>query len=265
MRAEGNDVSIAALCRWFGLPRSKFYYQTQTTGRGPAQLDAAVVTMIREIIDDNPTFGVRRITAMLRRRVTQRINRKKVHRIIQHNGWQVYRTPQGKRPRIEAWPSRTTAPNSRWAIDTTHIFTAEDGWCHLTAIIDFHERAVSIKPPFVWCRTRRTTPDFHSHSRRIHHGIGACWGPTSSALQTAARPSTETADSARPIDISRSRRDQAVGVSSGHRSCGRSRAVADSLIALARDPQSMQQHAQFSRHGNNGSFLGGAATLRHDP
>jgi hypothetical protein len=57
-------------------------------------------------------------------------------------------------------------PNVRWAIDATHVFCGQDGWCHLTAIIDFHERPASIKPQFAELphRTKRT-PDFHSHSK----------------------------------------------------------------------------------------------------
>jgi hypothetical protein len=46
--------------------------------------------------------------------------------------------------------------------------------------------------------------------------------------------------------------------------CGCGHAVSHGLIALARDPQPMQEHAQFTRHGDDSSFLGGAATLRHD-
>lgn len=140
MRQEGKAVSIAQLCHWFGVPRSSFYYAPRR--RGPALLDAAVTAMVRAIIEANPTYGLRRITAVLRRQIAARINRKKVHRIIRHNGWQVWQKPQGKRPRVAAWPSRAAAPNTRWAIDTTHLFTSRDGWCHLTAIIDCCDRTI---------------------------------------------------------------------------------------------------------------------------
>lgn len=32
--------------------------------------------------------------------------------------------------------SVTPQSNSRWAIDMTHLFTRQDGWCHLVAVID---------------------------------------------------------------------------------------------------------------------------------
>jgi putative transposase len=40
------------------------------------------------------------------------------------------------------WISRANRPNERWAIDTTHLFTNREGWCHLTAIIDCCDRTI---------------------------------------------------------------------------------------------------------------------------
>lgn len=140
MRQEGKSVSLVKLCTWFGVSRSTVYYTTRR--RGPVAIDAALTTCVREIIEANPTFGVRRITVVLRRRVNRQINRKTVHRIVKHHGWQVWQKPQGKRPRVAAWPSRASTPNARWAIDTTHLFTSREGWCHLTAIIDCCDRTI---------------------------------------------------------------------------------------------------------------------------
>jgi len=140
MHQEGKSVSITQLCQWFGVARSSFYYTTKR--RAPVALNAALTTLVRDIIEANPTFGVRRITVLLRRRVRRQVNRKTVHRIIRHHGWQVWQKPQGKRPRVAAWPSRAAKPNARWAIDTTHLFTSRDGWCHLTAIIDCCDRTI---------------------------------------------------------------------------------------------------------------------------
>jgi putative transposase len=140
MKEEGKFVSIAQLCRWFGVPRSSFYYEPQDPK--PVALDETLARMIREIIDENPTYGLRRITALLRRKLMRKVNRKKVHRIIKINGWQVRQKPVGARPRAQGWKSRTTRPNERWAMDATHVFCGQDGWCHLTAIIDCCDRSV---------------------------------------------------------------------------------------------------------------------------
>ena len=140
MEAEGKRVSIAQLCRWFGVARSSFYYAPEDP-KEPV-IDAALSEEIRKVIEENPVYGVRRITAVVRRNLKQAVNRKKVHRIIQLNGWQVWQKRQGKRPRAQGWTSRSTRANERWAVDATHVFCGLDGWCHLTAIIDCWDRTI---------------------------------------------------------------------------------------------------------------------------
>ena len=142
MRGEGKAVSIVQLCRWFGVPRSTFYYRPTTGVARVPVLDAALVATIRTIIEAEPAAGLRMITARVRRASPVPINRKKVHRILKVNGWQVRQRPRGQRPRAQGWVSRTTRPNERWAVDTTHLFCGRDGWCHLTAIIDCCDRTI---------------------------------------------------------------------------------------------------------------------------
>lgn len=38
------------------------------------------------------------------------------------------------------WVSRASRSNERWAMDVTHIPCGHDGWAHLTAVIDCHDR-----------------------------------------------------------------------------------------------------------------------------
>jgi putative transposase len=140
MREEGKDVSITKLCDWFGVPRSSFYYRA--TGRPSAPLDAEIVALVRSVIDDFPAYGLRRITAVVRARMMARINRKRIHRIIKTNGWQIRQKPAGSRPRAKGLRSVASQPNERWAIDATHVFCGSDGWCHLTAIIDCCDRRI---------------------------------------------------------------------------------------------------------------------------
>ena len=87
MRAEGKVVSIAQLCRWFGVPRSTFYYR----GERPrsAALDLALVELVRRLIAENPDYGLRRLTVLVRRELRTAVNRKRIHRILQATGWQM--------------------------------------------------------------------------------------------------------------------------------------------------------------------------------
>jgi hypothetical protein len=111
MRAEGNEVSMARLCRWFGVPRSTFYYRPAPGAVRVPALDTALVATIRTIIEAEPAAGLRMITARIRRASPVPINRKKVHRILKINGWQVRQRPRGQRPRVAGWTSRTSEPN----------------------------------------------------------------------------------------------------------------------------------------------------------
>jgi len=131
-------VSLSKLCRWFGVARSTVYYRPMAPK--PPAMDRGLVELVREVIEANPLYGLRRITAMVRRK--RKVNRKKVHRILKLNAWQVWQKPQGKRPRAQGWVSRATRPNERWAVDATHVFCGRDGWCHLTAIIDCYDRNI---------------------------------------------------------------------------------------------------------------------------
>jgi len=133
-------VSISLLCDWFGVPRSSFYYLA--TGRPAAPLDTGIVALVRSVIDEFPAYGLRSITAVVRSRVLTKINRKRIHRIIKTNGWQIRQKPPGSRPRAKGLRSVASRLNERWAIDATHVFCGSDGWCHLTAIIDCCDRRI---------------------------------------------------------------------------------------------------------------------------
>ena len=113
-------------------------------GKAPSSpvIDVEICELIRAAIEESPTYGARMITAVVRRQAERPVNRKKVHRIIKLNGWQVCRKPHAKRPRAQGWPSRASKPNERWAVDATHVFCGRDGWCHLTAIIDCWDRTI---------------------------------------------------------------------------------------------------------------------------
>ncbi len=140
MQEEGRTVSVAQLCRWFGVARSSFYYRERCRQTRP--LNPALVELVRAGIAREPSHGVPMLTAAIRRETGLCINHKAIRRIVQLNGWQVCKRPKGQRPRTKAWRSQASQSNERWAIDTTHLICGRDGWCHLTAVIDCHDRSL---------------------------------------------------------------------------------------------------------------------------
>lgn len=141
MKDQGKTVSIKTLCRISRFPHASFYYKPKSPRKG-WDCDRELEREIKNVIDEEPTWGLRHICAVVRARLAKPINRKKIHRIIKHNDWQAVKRPTGKRPRAHGMISRIDTMNTRWAIDATHIMCGRDGWCHLTAIIDCCNREI---------------------------------------------------------------------------------------------------------------------------
>jgi putative transposase len=84
-------------------------------------VDELLAARIRRLIEKHPTFGYRRIWALLRFREGVRVNRKAVYRILQLKGWFVHQRRVAPRPRVQKRRSRAPRSNVRWAMDVTHV------------------------------------------------------------------------------------------------------------------------------------------------
>ena len=110
--------------------------------RKAVPLNPDLVAQVRGVIDEFPTFGYRKIWAILRYRDGIVVNRKAVYRVLREKGWSVHQRQRTPRPRAPGRRSQTDASNKRWAMDVTHIACGSDGWGHLAAIIDCHDREI---------------------------------------------------------------------------------------------------------------------------
>jgi putative transposase len=100
------------------------------------------VERLQALIQQHPTFGYRQLWALLRGQEGLVINRKAVYRVLKLKRWLVHQRPRTPRPRAQGWVSRANRSNERWAMDVTHIPCGRDGWAHLAAVIDCHDREV---------------------------------------------------------------------------------------------------------------------------
>lgn len=142
-KESGYNVCLCKLCKWFEVPRSTFYHRPKPKlKKHVPEEDRILENQMNTLIQKHPTYGLRRIWAMLVFTMGITVNLKRVHRLYRKNNWQMRFKEKGGRPRIRNWPSRALQPNQRWAIDTTHVFCGKDGWCHLTAIIDCCTREI---------------------------------------------------------------------------------------------------------------------------
>jgi putative transposase len=140
MEAEGKKVSLRKIAKWLGVPWSSVHYKPHR--KGAPLVDKAVEKAIYTLIQRYPRYGYRRITVMLKKKAGLIVNRKKVQRIMQRNGWGVNVRPKGFRPRAGASRSVSSAINERWATDMTHFFCKDSGWCHAIAVIDCWNREI---------------------------------------------------------------------------------------------------------------------------
>jgi putative transposase len=95
---------------------------------------------LRQVIQQHPPFGYRRLWAFLRFQEGIVVNHKAVYRVLKQKRWFVHQRSSTPRPRVRGWVSRANRSNERWAMDVTHIACGQDGWAHLAAVIDCHDR-----------------------------------------------------------------------------------------------------------------------------
>ncbi len=124
-----------------GVPRSALHRQPRARGHQPS-VDPPWVELLRTVIHQHPTFGYRQLWALLRFQEGLVVNRKAVYRVLKQKRWLVHQRPCTPRPRVRGWISRASRSNERWAMDVTHVPCGRDGWAHLAAVIDCHDREV---------------------------------------------------------------------------------------------------------------------------
>jgi putative transposase len=135
------NVSERRVCRVLVVPRSAV---RQAEGRSPRApvLDEVLTARLARLIAQHPTYGYRRLWALLRFHEGVLINRKAVYRVLAVKRWFVHQRQVTPRPRVRGRRSRAARSNERWAMDVTHIDCGIDGWGHLAAVIDCHDREI---------------------------------------------------------------------------------------------------------------------------
>lgn len=129
-----------------GVPRSAMH-ESDSERQEPApipqpQCNETLANIIKQLIQQHPTFGYRRLWAMLRGQYNLQVNRKAVYRIIKLKGWFCNQRTSTPRPRAQSMRSQASHSDLRWAMDLTHIPCGRDGWGHLSVVIDCHDREV---------------------------------------------------------------------------------------------------------------------------
>ncbi|MCI4352999.1 MAG: IS3 family transposase [Thermoplasmata archaeon] len=137
MGANGLPESLAA--RPVGLARRPVCNEPRGVRPSRHRSDEPKVrAAVRRVALARPTFGVRKVWAMLRRERI-RVNRKRVYPILREE--HLLKAAHFPRPRLpltgRLFASR---PNERWTTDLTYIDTIDRGPCPLMPVLDTHTR-----------------------------------------------------------------------------------------------------------------------------
>jgi putative transposase len=97
--AEGINVSMSTLCRWFDVPRSTAYYRSV---KGAPKVRKELSEPIHALIEQEPSFGYRTVAYLLG------FNKNTVRRIFQLMRW-----PCSTRAALSATGSASTTHDDR--------------------------------------------------------------------------------------------------------------------------------------------------------
>jgi putative transposase len=137
--AEALQVSRSNL-----LERSK----GRTKPRGPylKAEDASLVPIIRRFVDERPTYGYRRITALVNRELARKelplVNRKRVHRIMQQAALLLERHTGRREGRIHDGKIMVMRSNLRWCSDGLEFTCWNGDIIRMAFIIDAFDREI---------------------------------------------------------------------------------------------------------------------------
>lgn len=141
-----KEYPIRVVCRLLGVPRSSIYYAAQPIPDDEAMLKSVLL----DVAGEWPTYGYRRLTAMMRR-LGWRVNSKRVRRWMDELG--IHGTPPTRTKRTtnsnHAFPRyanlvkdlEITRPNQVWVADITYIRLRRE-FVYLAVLMDLFTRSI---------------------------------------------------------------------------------------------------------------------------
>lgn len=139
-----TDYPVKTICEVLDLPRSSFYHRTSEAE------DADLRTVLLDLAGQYPTYGYRRLTALLKR-AGWTVNHKRIQRIMAEMGLQ--RPVKRRKTRttnsqhdFPRYPNRVadlepSRPDEVWVADITYVRLARD-FVYLAVIMDVFTRCV---------------------------------------------------------------------------------------------------------------------------
>lgn len=143
LKTEGYTISDA--CKALGMSRSWYYAGKNpqaTKQRMKETGDRRVNEMIKEIKNNHPFWGYRRINAWLRHREGITVNEKKVRRLMKENGLNNPVIVHKAKRKMTRNKPRADRPLQYWGIDMTKFMVSSVGWVYLVIVLDWYTKKI---------------------------------------------------------------------------------------------------------------------------
>ena len=150
--AKKADVPVATACAVLGVSESRYYAWKSRTASPRQRDDMVLLAHIRaEFSTSNETYGSPRMLVELRENGLT-TGRHRVARLMSENGMKARQKTRFKKttdsnhggpvaPNILDQNFATDAPNEKWGVDISYVWTAE-GWLYLAIVLDLFSRRI---------------------------------------------------------------------------------------------------------------------------
>lgn len=105
--------------------------------------NAALLGRRRELVEQRPSYGYRRVTALLNPELSERVNPKRIYRIMKRNKLLLERCTGDGRGRKHDGVIITLKPNLRWCSDSFEIRCWSGERVHVAFLLDSCDREVT--------------------------------------------------------------------------------------------------------------------------
>jgi putative transposase len=132
-----DQMSLRKALDYSGCSRKMYYHEPS---KRALNIDSAIVDVVGKIALERPSYGTRRMAAMLSRELHVPVNRKRVQRIYRALNWIEPALTKKEVIRAASTLVEPAAPCELWEADFTYIWCGADRWCYLFNVLDVFSR-----------------------------------------------------------------------------------------------------------------------------
>lgn len=133
---------LSQICRNLGVSRQAVYKRsTGERSKGYRKADDTwILPLIQKVIESRPTYGYKRVTAMVNRAHGLKLNKKRIGRIMKRKGLLLPKSSPTRREHTGTGKVQTLHSNTRWCSDAFEIKCFNDERVYVAFSLDCKDR-----------------------------------------------------------------------------------------------------------------------------